>query len=64
VSSTIVTDPSFTSETSIRAPKTPRATLSRLFDPVLELAVVLGLVVVALRLGDEAVVAERPLLEA
>ena len=31
---------------------------------VLELSVVLGLVVVALRLGDEVVVAEGPLLEA
>jgi hypothetical protein len=31
---------------------------------VLELSVVLGLVVVAVRLGDEAVVAESPLLEA
>jgi len=36
----------------------------RLCGAVLELSFVLGLVVVAVRLGDEAVVGECPLLEA
>jgi hypothetical protein len=43
-----------------RPPNSPY--LSGLFHAVLELAVVLGLVVVALRLGDEPVVIDRPLI--
>ena len=42
----------------------PLEPLLRFSRAVLELAVVLGLVVVTLRLCDEVVVAERPLLEA
>ena len=36
----------------------------KLLGPLLELPVVLGLIVVACRLGNEAVLTERPLLEA